>query len=35
MSLAGAGRPGAVDLTAMFQRSERCDRSPEELVYPV
>ncbi len=34
-SLAPAGRPGTVDLTAVFKRSESRGRPLEELVYPV
>ena len=33
--LAHAARPGAVDLTAVFHRSDEGGRSVEELVYPV
>jgi hypothetical protein len=34
-SLAPAARPGTVDLTAVFQRTERGRRPADELVYPV
>jgi hypothetical protein len=34
-SLAHASRPGAVDLTSVFHRSDLGARRPEELVYPV
>jgi hypothetical protein len=34
-ALAHASRPGAVDLTAVFRRSEAGSRSVEELVHPV
>jgi hypothetical protein len=35
VSLAPAARPGTVDLTAVFRRSERGPRAAEELVHPV
>jgi hypothetical protein len=33
--LTHASRPGAVDLTSVFRRSEEGARKPEDLVYPV
>ncbi len=35
VSLAPAARPGSMDLTSVFQRSEPRGRPAEELVYPV